>query len=127
MPQHPVNQVAPDPVADPETATAEAFARHYAASAVYNTGRLDQTPDPGGAEWTQVLVSVVADYTAAHLFRALQQHAPEHADQVARELADALDSGDTVIEAPWDWLTEYGIDPKALRDAGVAEAAGGGA
>ncbi|GAA1765918.1 hypothetical protein [Streptomonospora arabica] len=115
---HPVNAAAPDPVAHPEQATAQAFARRYAASAVYNTGRLHQDPDPGSPAWTQVLTAVVANYTAAHLFRALIQHAPEHADQVARELASGLEDGGHVHEMPWEWLDEYGIDPEVLHTAG---------
>lgn len=125
----------------PEDATADRLARHYTTAAQRSWQRIDNamhrrdaaegpgrvnkdTPEAKTANklFAHEMTDTVNKYTIAFLLRALQEHASEHADQVALDLCESLEAGSHVTFDLYEWLTEYGINPDAAKSADSAEA-----
>lgn len=124
--------------ADESEATADAMARLYATEAKRANYRLSAASEeyfavergtPGYAELARKYATAVGVYTSewavTRLLRALIEHAPEHADEIARDVWSALESADSLDEWLWEWLiVDYRIDPAAVdADAGKREKA----
>jgi hypothetical protein len=126
-----LNDLAPyPPTADQATADAVARAHTIRAQAGFlrNMDHAYFTSLPGQpghdevlADWQRNLGEMVGHFKAAFLTRALIEHAgQEVADEVTRQIHDALDDGGAVGEWLWAWLAGYGIDP--VKVAGAVEA-----
>jgi hypothetical protein len=63
------------------------------------------------------MANAVAEYTVVHLLRTLQEHAPEKADEVARDIWGTWEDGGAVGEWVWEWLAGYGINPDEVSAA----------
>jgi len=103
------NKAAPYP-RDPETATAQAWIRRAAAYGAIHAVATFDGPDK---DYKANLREAVNCYEVARLLRALVEHAPEHADEVARDITSALDDG-AIGETLWEWATDAGVDMDAL-------------
>ena len=121
MSTNPLNDLAPYPRTADE-ATADAMARHLTVTAQYRKALIDSLVDCRTAEErTRYLDSVglmIAEHSLAKTLRALIEHAPDHADEVARRVWTAWEDGGAIAEDLHAWLTEYGIDPGRV-DAAV--------
>ncbi len=94
-----------------EDVTADRLARHMTVEAQHNFLITNATEFNRAA-----MAGFVYGWGVAFLLRKLQEHAsPEVADEVARDLWAAWDDGSSLGEFTWEWLTEYGIDPEAIR------------
>jgi hypothetical protein len=115
-----LNDLAPYPRSVDE-ATAETLIRHLAVSAQYrmtvNDTLVDcRTPD----ERTRYLDNVgllIGEHSLAKALRALIEHAPAQADEVAKQVWVAWEDGATIAEDVSAWLTGFGIDPDAVNVA----------
>jgi hypothetical protein len=116
-----------DAYPDHPNATARQVADRAAARVVWLNGAASTYPTdhPG---YDRAINTMVGEYTRAHLMRALIQHAPEHADKVAKGLRNALDDGGGIVIDAATWVLESGGDPAAITTAGEthAQAATGG-
>lgn len=119
---------APAPYPEHESdVTADVLARAHTVAGQRAWLRLYAGPDrlyrhPGGPMWRYWLASLVGEFRAAWLLRALAEHAPQAADQVARDLWLTLDEGEPVGEQLHAWLTAAGIDPDQVAPVVEAEA-----
>lgn len=60
------------------------------------------------------LMGYLHSASLAHLLTTLQQILGVSADQIARDLMDDLESGDTIAEKIWEWADERGHDPEQI-------------
>jgi hypothetical protein len=63
-----------------------------------------------------------ARFLVTLLLRAVAEHAPEQAEEVARSVWRAQRGVDDSRDFLWHWLREYGIDPEKLIEAAQATA-----
>lgn len=106
------------------TASAQVFPTVYARDAAEGPGRANK--DTAEAKAAQeihhlTLLNTINEYAIVHLLRALIEHAPDKADEVAKDLWGAWDDGGAVGEELGEWLTGYGIDPAAITTAVAVE------
>lgn len=112
--------------------TADHMARWYAVEAqrVQRRSRaactasatLNRQPDASEADKLAAAVAHMDEvdrftdaWSIAYLLRALIEHAPAAADEIAGRLWSELDYGDTLGEHLWDWLVvDYRIDADAI-------------
>ncbi|HLL68975.1 MAG TPA: hypothetical protein VK453_25170 [Micromonosporaceae bacterium] len=114
-----VKQVAPY---DDSTVTADALARHLACQVQADLARISshyylQTP-PGvdkdaAREWAFLLGRMSGYFGYVACLRALTEHAPDKADEIARWVNFAM-NGEGSGEFIADWLVEYGIDGERI-------------
>jgi hypothetical protein len=106
-------EFAPYPLRE-EDVTAVGLARYFA---VVAQQRLDRIGTPGmdpQVEGMHVL-GYVREYAVVALLRAFWAVDWERADDAARSAWRALEAGEMTGEHLWEWLTEWGIDPKQLE------------
>lgn len=134
------DEFAPYPRTE-DTVTADKLARSMAVAAQVaytlvdaTMGDRDAAEGPGGVHADTPLAkalgkvarlttsNTVERYGIVRLLRALIEHAPEHADEVARDLWQAWNDGSTLGEETWEWLAEYGIDADAVTQVATAKA-----
>jgi hypothetical protein len=93
-----------------EEATADAMARRFTATAQLHWQIAMDHPD---GDKSRAAVNMFTNcYGIAYLLR--EQPARE-GDRVARELWETWNSGMGVGVDVWNWLAEYGIDPRAIN------------
>lgn len=133
-----VEKFAPYP-RDEDAVTADRLARHMAVAAQLTNSQIftsmharDAAEGTDRAEKDSplakltaevhhlTLVNAINEYAIVHLLRALIEHAPGQADEVAKDLWGVWEDGGAVGEWIWEWLTGYGIDPEAVRKAAEA-------
>lgn len=74
-----------------------------------------RNPVPGALErYAAAAEECGAWFSVLFLLRALVEHAPDAADEVARELWQFYEGEDDGAEYVADWLLEYGIDPERV-------------
>jgi hypothetical protein len=108
-------------------ATADRMARYYAMTAQaahLRSGEVHaehvERGEPGYdkhlADTWNASSMFVTEWAVLRLLRALAEHAPEAADEVAADLWSALEYGD-MGESLWEWLVvDYRIDPDAIAE-----------
>ena len=107
-------KAAPKPTVDDVTATT--WLRHIATTAYTALDRAHNGPAERIARELRI---ATGGYIAAGLLTALQEHAPEHADEIVREIVSALDAGG-IGEDLWAMATATGVDMAAVMgDANV--------
>jgi hypothetical protein len=123
------DELAPYPTSA-DAVTADRLARYYAVAAqtawtkwTSTRGTAKTEADRDARELT--LMIAIDSFGVTHLLRALQKHAPDHADDTAVDLWSFLDDGGAVGEGLWAWLTGYGIDPEAINAAVIEGKADG--
>ncbi|MBN6054566.1 hypothetical protein JYK22_21670, partial [Nonomuraea sp. RK-328] len=117
-----LNEIAPFPKTADEV-TADSLARALTASAYLASGNI-QFPSPLAPreEFRRHAIAIKAvtrEFAAAYLLRSLKEHAPDKADEVAKQLFDMWSGGD-IDEWMWDWLRGYGINPDVFEPAAEA-------
>ncbi|MFG2001729.1 hypothetical protein ACGFNU_21515 [Spirillospora sp. NPDC048911] len=94
--------------------TAESLTRHMAVSAqrrVIIIDRLMEDTSPAGQlRYMDAIGLLVGEFSVVKLLRALSEHAPGMADEVAKDLWGDWEDGGAIGEWLWEWLAEYGID-----------------
>src|SRR5690242_7382838 len=120
MSTNPLKDIAPYPRTVDE-ATAEAMARHLAVTAQYRMAASDRlvdchTPEQK-ARYLDSVGLMIAEHSLVKMLRALMEHAPDHADEVARRVWTGWEDGAVIAEDLHSWLTEYGIDPGRVAAA----------
>jgi hypothetical protein len=122
-----VEELAPYPRRE-EDVTADGLARHLTTQCQWLLGRMDdglhevsRTTDRDRRAdkhvvWSFTAQSFVAMWAVVHLLRELS---PAEGDRLARSIWRAWNDGAHLEETVWEWLTEWGIDPARLRDAGL--------
>lgn len=114
-----IDDVAPYPKRE-EDVTAVALARHLACQVQADIARslghyYQGSGDRQGAHDFGLLVGrLTGRWGCLRLLRALIEHAPDHADEVAKQLWCDWNDGSSPPEFTWEWLTEYGIDPERV-------------
>lgn len=125
-----LNDFAPYPETETEV-TAEALARHEAVHAftlMREASRLSNrmftvnagTPGPSAAEigqYAETAREAQARFLVTLLLRAVAEHAPEAADEVARSVWRSQRGVDDRRDFLWHWLREYGIDVDEVEQA----------
>lgn len=111
------NDLAPWPETV-EQATAETLAKNLAVYGLANQQRLLDALGTGDSDSVQLeaIPHIVNAYGLVKLLRALGECDRDRADEVARGLWADWDAGDSLGEWLWEWLTEYGIDPKRVAE-----------
>jgi hypothetical protein len=108
-----LNDLAPYPRTE-DTATVEALAKNHAVR-TQAAFALSLDLPIGHADERAVFNALVWNFGITYLLRALAEHAPEKADEVARGLWSEWEGGDGFGEWTWEWLTEWGIDPNQVN------------
>lgn len=94
-----------------ETVTAEGLARHMAVQAQRSNMKIMAAADMN----RDAMARFVYEWSTTFLLReALAHLGPVTADEIARELWEALEDGSSLGEFLWEWLTEYGINPEQV-------------
>lgn len=114
-----LNDLAPYPQTE-GAATAEAMAKSHAVRTQAAFVRALDLP-PGHPDDRAAFNALVWNFGITYLLRALAEHAPDHADEVARGLWSEWEAGDGLGEFAWEWLTEWGIDPKQVQAIALKE------
>lgn len=115
-----LDDFAPYP-AHPDDATAEGLARALAVRAQADFARA-RTMDPADPGHSGTVTRMIKTVGIVRLLRALAQHAPGQADEIAAQLWAQWDTATGYGESLADWLTEYGIDPAAVNEVALLEA-----
>lgn len=108
-----LNDLAPYPQTE-DAATAEAMAKNHAVRTQANFVRALDLPS-GHPDEKSAFNTLVSNFAIVYLLRALAEHAPDHADEVARGLWSEWNAGDSLGEWTWEWLTGWGIDPNQVN------------
>lgn len=127
------DQVAPAPEWGDGAATAENLIRHNLveasrfdelSTAAMRANGAESKGSPGYDLTMQRYVARIITFllkaTTADLLMSIKKLAPEHADEIARDLTDRLESGDYYPDMVWHWLSERGIDPERIRTETIA-------
>lgn len=114
---------------DGSAATADAMIRYFARRAAISNGiadasmhvyfslnKGDAAHDETGRDWVAKVDAFVTKASIAALLVLVQKRDRGMADALASELYDLIDAGDVWGELGWDWLTERGVDAKAVYD-----------
>lgn len=117
-----LNEIAPYPRSADEV-TAGALARHLAVSAQHrmavNNTLVDYRTPAEQARYLDNVGLLIAEHSVALMLRALTEHAPDQADEVARRVWLAWEDGAVIAEDVFAWLSEFGIDPERVNAAAV--------
>ncbi|GAA4928958.1 hypothetical protein GCM10023224_05420 [Streptomonospora halophila] len=97
---------------------AHQLAKAFTAQTLWSTGAQQAHIGAVDGQFMTHTRIACSSYVAARLLRALTQHAPEVADEVAREIAAGLADGQTVQLDPAQWAHEYGLDSEQVAAAG---------
>lgn len=98
-----------------EDATAEAMARDHAVRTQAHFVRSMDLPF-GHPDERHAINAMSWSFGITYLLRALIEHAPDKADEIASGLWSEWHGGDGFGEWSFEWLTEYGIDPNAVNE-----------
>ncbi|MCP3017272.1 hypothetical protein NGM33_28475 [Nocardiopsis dassonvillei] len=115
-----ISDFAPWP--DTETGTADQLARAHAAQVLWSYGVGEASHARPMHEFKAAMVAISNSYTTARLLRELIAVDPKRADAVTRELLEAYEMAPTPLWEAQEWLSEYGLDPEAIKAAGAKAA-----
>jgi hypothetical protein len=110
-----LNDLAPYPLRYEEV-TAEGLAKAIAVRAQADKARLDHMTVTSGLEWDAVIFAITKGYANTLLLRGLIEHAPKHADEVARTLWAEWQDGTGLAEWLAEWLGDWCISVEAIND-----------
>ncbi|GIM88857.1 hypothetical protein [Paractinoplanes toevensis] len=106
-----MTNLAPYPTSADDV-TADKLARHLAVATQHLHIKTIDAPDVS----RDAMGRFVHQWGVLFLLREIQERAGVHqADALARALWESWQDGSHLGEMLWEWLTEYGIDPEAIR------------
>lgn len=83
----------------------------------------DPAPEAQAAKWRRnaYLYAMVGTQGTAALLVLIQKLAPGLADKLLHEWWEQVDAGDVLHEWVWEWATERGLHPEAIRADAAAK------
>lgn len=100
------DEYAPYPTSSDE-ATAEALAKHFTALACRREGIVSESLRSRDGDFGEQVGYLVDEYAIAFLLHALIEHAPQAADQVARQLWEDWEVGSRIPDQIWEWTVRH--------------------